>query len=247
MSVSHTTLGLDSFRTFPGTAPSVYCVGVRYVIIVQVVNCFDCLSSDLYKCVCVWFQVFRSTGVELGTDLIHLSNSFDNFKHHQGLARQQHDLQKELVAVKSTANLNMDNITKTQSTVTQLEQLSVEAKNVLSNKIEELQSQVEVLRRRFGRAAEPQSVDNALAARVKQLEVQDANNQQIVKNQRKEIADLKSELQAFRREYHQQQQQRAGHGGHVPRHTSVSGRETQGKCIARLLSFFFFFLQIVLQ
>ena len=167
-------------------------------------------------------------GTEIGTDHVHLSSGLENFRHHQSLAREQQTMQKELVALKSNTNLNMDSISQAQNAITQLEQLSKEAKDALSNKLEELQSQLEALRRRIGRAAaEPQSVDNSLAVRVKQLETQDITSQQVIKTQRKEIAELKAELQAFKREYHhQQQQQRASHGrGHV----NTSGRDVQGK------------------
>ena len=56
--------------------------------------------------------------------------------------------------------------------VTQLGWLSKENKDALSNKLEEIQTQIEALRRRIGRAtvAEPHSVDNNLAAQEKQLE-----------------------------------------------------------------------------
>ena len=170
-------------------------------------------------------QVVRGTGVEIGTDYVHLSSGLENFKHHQSLARGQQTIQEEVIALKSATNLNMDNITKANNAVTQLEQLSKEAKDALSNKLEELQTQVEALRRRIGRATvtEPHSVDNNLAVRVKQLETQDITNQQIIKTQRKEIAELKAELQSFRREYHQQQRV-----SHASRHTNISGRDTQG-------------------
>ena len=181
------------------------------------------------QCYCD-LQVLRNTGVELGSDdteRIHLSAPLDNFKHHQSLARTQREFESELIVLKSTAATNMDNISKSQTSITQLEQLSKEAKEALSNKIMELQTQMDNLRKRANREAEAQSVDNNLATRVKHLEVQDANNQLIIKNQRKEIADLKAELQAFRREYHQQMH-RGSHAHGVPRHTSVSGRDNQG-------------------
>lgn len=111
-----------------------------------------------------------------------------------------------------------------------MEQLRKEDLEVFTNKLLELQTQIEAIQKYHNRvAAEPQTVDNSLAARMKRLEVQDATNQQIIKNQKKEISDLKSELQVFKREYHHQQQ-RGVHGGHLPRHTSVSGREAQGSC-----------------
>lgn len=171
-------------------------------------------------------QVVRGTGIEIGTESIHLASGLDNFRHHQSLAREQQTIQKELIALKSTVNLNMNNITETNNAVTQLEQLSKEAKDALSNKLEELQTQIEALRRRIGRTAavEQHSADNNLATRVKQLEIQDVTSQQIIKTQRKEIAELRAELQAFKREYHQQQ--RTSHGN---RYTTVSaGRDSQG-------------------
>lgn len=169
--------------------------------------------------------------MELGdnyTECIHLSAPLDNFKHHQSLARAQHELQSEMITLKSTTAKNGESISNTQTSVAQLELLSKEAKEALSNKIVELQTQVDSLRKRASREAEAQSVDNSLATRLKHLEMQDASNQLIIKNQKKEIADLKAELQAFRREYHQQMH-RTSHAHGVPRHTSISGRDHQGR------------------
>lgn len=109
-----------------------------------------------------------------------------------------------------------------------MEQSRKEDVEVLNKKLLELRTQFEVLQKKINRGvAEPQTVDNNLAARLKRLEIQDAANQQIIKSQKKEISDLKSELQTFKKDYHHQQH-RGIHSGHLPRHTSVSGRETQG-------------------
>ena len=156
--------------------------------------------------------------MELGGSEVHLSSSFDNFKHHQILARSQHQLSSDLVAL---TNQSMDRLSKTQENIVQVEQLMKESVDVLSNKLQEFRTQLEALQKRVNRGtAEPQTVDNSLATRVKHLEVQEVTNQQIIKSQKKEISDLKAELQTFRREYHHQQQR-----GHPTRHT---GRETQG-------------------
>ena len=165
----------------------------------------------------------RSKGVELGggdTEKIHLSSPLDNFKHHQSLAMAQRELKSELVDIAALAkdkNRNIDH----------LQQLRREDKEVLNNKIMELRSQVEALRKRVNREAEPQTVDGNLAARVKFLEQEASSNQQTIKNQRKEIGELKAELVAFKREYHQQQQ-KGSLGGHGSRHTGLAGRESGG-------------------
>ena len=180
--------------------------------------------------------MLRNTGVELGdnhTQCIHLSTPLDNFKHHQSLARAQHDLQSEMITLKSTTSKNVESISDTQTSIAQLELLSKEAKEALSNKIAELQTQLDNFRKRTSREAGAQSVDNSLATRLKHLEVQDANNQLIIKNQKKEIADLKAELQAFRREYHQQMH-RTGHTFGALRH-STGSRDHQGTAKVNIL------------
>lgn len=165
----------------------------------------------------------RESGAELGENDIHLSSPLENFKHHQTLARQQDKLESVLVKLESTWAQSMEEFSKTQTNVKHLES---ETKDVLSNKILNLQSQLDDIRKRLGkRGADTHAVDNNVAIRLKVLEDQEAKNQQMIKNQKKEISDLRAELQAFRREY--QMQQRSSHVGHAPRHSSVPGRDNQ--------------------
>lgn len=170
--------------------------------------------------------MFRNTGVELGGDSVHLSSPLDNFKHHQSLASGQLALRKELVTL---TDQFLEKISKIQLDVDQVEQLRKENNEVITSKVMELKSQVESVRKRVTKEPESTPADNSnLLARIKRLEQQEANNQQVIKSQKKEIGELRAELFAFKREYHQQQQRTSHSGGLAPRHTSVSGRETHG-------------------
>ena len=167
--------------------------------------------------------MLRESGAVLGENDIHLSSPLENFKHHQILARQQSELKDGLVKLASTYTQGMEKLSKTQEDLKQLEN---ETNEVLRNKVQDLQCQLDAIKKRLGRGGETQTVDNGLGGRLKVLEDQETKNNQIIKNQRKEISDLKAELQAFKREYHHQ---RTSNIGHAPRHTQALGRDNQSK------------------
>ena len=152
-------------------------------------------------------QVLRATGQELdGDKVVHLSDPFQSFSHHQELAVRHLTLAKELDKTVSSIDEMKGELNKREMDIT--------------GRINNLEKQME---KRLVNHAPPDqyNVDNSVALKLKQLETQDAHNQTLIKALRKEAHDLKTEIQALRREV--QQLQRTGQPS--VRH---SGRDTQG-------------------
>lgn len=156
----------------------------------------------------------RSSGKELGCSggqIIHLSDSYQNFIHHQSIAHKQVTFEEALDEIKETVKGIKDESKHTAKVTTDL-----------TGKVIDLQKQLESQTDK--QAPDQNNVDNSVAARMKHLELQDAQNQAVIKALRKEAHDLKGEIQALRREF--QQLQRTGYPS--SRHTGATGRETQG-------------------